>query len=59
MTYIVNAQSKKGDWIYIKNPMTLNLQTAIRRAKDFLQNPQIKESEIVTTKGEVIKTFKS
>jgi hypothetical protein len=58
MTYIVNAQSKKGDWIYIKNPMTLNLQTAIRRAKDFLQNPQIKESEVVTTKGEVIKTFK-
>jgi hypothetical protein len=59
MTYIVNAQKKTGDWINDDNSMTTNLQTAMRRAENFIQNPQIKESEVVTTNGIVIKTFKS
>jgi hypothetical protein len=58
MTYIVNAQKKTGDWINDDNPLTTNLVTAMIRAETLIQNPQIKESEVVTTKGEVIKTFK-
>jgi len=56
-SYIINALSISGDWIYLKHPVTLNYQYAIKRAHELAKQANIQESEVTTVSGKVIRTF--
>ena len=57
MTYIIEAQTKTGNWLYIKEPCTLNRNYALLRAEELSRQPGVAYSLVSTINNTIVKEF--
>lgn len=53
MKYIIQAKSIRNNDVYIKHPISLNFERARERMRYLLNKPNIKETILLTERGDV------
>ena len=57
MTYIIEAQTKTGNWLKIIEPCTTNENYALLRAEELSRQPGIAYSLVSTINNTIVKEF--